>query len=164
MKKPPIYLWLLILFLTLLVSVVSTTLLFTLGLVLIEFLLYPLALGISALLTGLTAVWLSNKLIHDELQSPVEVVVRWCEGTAVLLSLLLIMGNTNGWLPNPPILVSSGSAAILALVATYSAGSMRKAISADRTSVRRVVAWLICAFLTIPLVIFVASLFGWAGA
>jgi hypothetical protein len=164
MKKTPVYIWLFVLFLTLLVSVFANTLLFSLGLIVIEFLVYPLALGITALLTGLTAVWLSNKLIHDGLQSPVEVVVRWCEGTAVLLSLLLIIGNKSGWLPNPPILVSSGSATILALVATYSAGRLRKEISADRTSVRRIVAWLICAFLTIPLVIFMASLLGLAGA
>ncbi|MBK7896521.1 MAG: hypothetical protein IPJ90_16925 [Anaerolineaceae bacterium] len=164
MKKTPVYIWLVVLFLTLLVSVFANTLLFTLGLILIEFLVYPLALGITALLTGLTAVWLSNKLIHDGLQSPVEVVVKWCEGTAVLLSLLLIMGNQSGWLPNPPILVSGSSATILALVATYSAGHLRKAISADRTPVRRIVAWLIYAFLTIPLVIFMASLLGLAGA
>ena len=77
MKKTPVYFWLLVLFLTLLVSVFANTLLFSLGLILIEFLVYPLALGITALLTGLTAVWLSNKLIHDGLQSPVEAVVLW---------------------------------------------------------------------------------------
>ena len=162
MRKTPFYVWLLIFLLTLLVSVVSATLLFTLGLILIEFLLYPLALGIAALLTGLTAVWLTNRLSNDGLQTPVEGVVKWCEGTAVLLALLLILANALGWLPYPPIFISSGTAVILALVATFSAAQLRQADS--MTPTRRIVTWLIIAFLTIPLVIFVASLFGWAGA
>ena len=164
MKKTPILIWLLIWILTLLVSGFAATLLFALGLILIEFLLYPLALGISALLTGLTAVWLSNKLIHDGLQTPVAAVVRWCEGTAVLLALLLILGNALGWLPNPPIFVSSGAAFILTVVAAYAANHLRQAAPVEQPSTRRIAAWLIIAFLAIPLVIFVASLFGWAGA
>jgi len=164
MKKTLVYIWLLIFLLTLLVSVVSATLLFTLGLILIEFLLYPLALGITALLVGLTAVWLSNRLVKDNLQTPVEAVVVRCEGTAVLLSLILILGNAMGWLPNPPILVSSGSAVILSLVAVYFAAQLRGVVPAEQISGRRIVAWLLVAFLAVPLVLFVASLFGWAGA
>ncbi|MBK8903976.1 MAG: hypothetical protein IPM53_22530 [Anaerolineaceae bacterium] len=164
MKNTPAFIRLLILFLTLLVSIVATTLLFTLGLILIEFLLYPLALGISALLTGLTAVWLTNRLSHDNLQTPVAAVVRWCEATAVLLTLLLILGQAADWLPSPPIFVSSGSAIVLALVATYSAGQLRRAAPVEQPSARRIAAWLVIAFLAIPLVLLVASLFGWAGA
>jgi hypothetical protein len=164
MKKTPAYIWLLILFLTLLASVVVNTMLFSLGLILIEFLLYPLALGITALLTGLTAVWLSNRLLNDGLQTPVEPVVLRCEGTAVLLALLLILGNAIGWLPNPPIVVSSGTAVVLALVAAYSAGQLRQATPEAQTPVRRIVTWLVIAFLAVPLVLFVASLFGLAGA
>ena len=148
MQKIPVHIWLIVFGLTLLVSVAATTLLFTLGLVLIEFLLYPLALGIAALLAGLTAVWLSNR----------------CEGTAVLLACLLILANALGWLPFLPIFVSGGTAIILALVATFSAARLRQAAPAAQTPMRRIVTWLIIAFLAIPLVIFVASLFGWAGA
>lgn len=164
MQKLPVYIWLIVLGLTLLVSVVATTLLFTLGLVLIEFLLYPLALGISALLTALTAVWLTNRLSNDALQTPVQSVVRWCEGTAVFLALLLILGNAMGWLSFPVIYVSGSSAIILALVATYTAGQLRQAAPVEQTPKRRIIAWLVIAFLAIPLVLFVASLFGWAGA
>ena len=164
MQKLPVHIWLIVFGLTLLVSVVATTFLFTLGLVLIEFLLYPLALGIVALLVGLTAVWLSNRLSHDNLQTPVAAVVRWCEGTAVLLALLLILANTMGWLPFPVIYVSSGSAIILALVATYAATQLRAAALVEQPTTRRIVAWLVIAFLAVPLVLFVASLFGWAGA
>ncbi len=164
MQKIPVHIWLIVFGLTLLVSVAATTLLFTLGLVLIEFLLYPLALGIAALLAGLTAVWLSNRLSSDNLQTPVAAVVRWCEGTAVLLAFLLILANALGWLPFLPIFVSGGTAIILALVATFSAARLRQAAPAAQTPMRRIVTWLIIAFLAIPLVIFVASLFGWAGA
>lgn len=164
MQKIPAHIWLIVLFVTLLVSVVATTFLFTLGLVLVEFLLYPLALGITALLAGLTAVWLTNRLSNDNLQTPVAAVVRWCAGTAVLLALLLILGNALGWLPFPVIYVSSSSAIILALVATYAATQLRTAAPVEQPTTRRIVAWLIIAFLAIPLIIFVASLFGWAGA
>ena len=164
MKNTPVYTWLLILISTLFISLISTSLLFTLGLILIEFLLYPLALGIAALLVGLTAVSLSNKLINDGSQTPVEGVVKWCEATAVLLAILLIVGNALGWLIFPPIFVSSGTAVILALVATFSATQLRQTPSAAQPSTRRIVTWLVIAFLAIPLVIFVASLFGWAGA
>ncbi len=164
MQKTAIHIWLIILGLTLLVSVIAATMLFTLGLILIEFLLYPLALGITALLTGLTAVWLSNKLIHEGFQTPVAAVVRWCEGTAVFLALLLILGNALNWLSFPVIYVSGSSAIILALVATYSAAQLRQAVPAEQTPKRRIIAWLVIAFLAIPLVLFVASLIGWAGA
>jgi hypothetical protein len=164
MQKIPVHIWLIVLFVTLLVSVVATTFLFTLGLVLIEFLLYPLALGISALLTGLTAVWLTNRFSRDDFQTPVAAVVRWCEGTAVLLALLLILANALGWLPFPVIYVSSSSAIILALVATYAAAQLRQAAPVEQPATRHIVAWLVIAFLAVPLVLFVASLFGWAGA
>jgi small-conductance mechanosensitive channel len=164
MKKTPVYIWLLILFLTWLVSLVTTTLLFTLGLVLIEFLLYPLALGVSALLTGLTAVWLGNKLIHDGLQTPVEAVVKWCEGTAVLLSLILIASKVLNLGYVRPIVISSLAAAILALTAVYSVRQHRSALPKERSMTRQAVTWLIVALLAIPLVIFLASIFGWAGA
>ncbi len=164
MQKPPVHIWLLILGLTLIVNIISATLLFTFGLILIEFLLYPLALAITALLSGLTAVWLSNKLINDNFQTPVEAVIKRCIGTAVFLSLLLILANAMGWLVYPVIFVSSSSAAILALVAAYAASQLRETAPVEQPPMRRIAAWLVIAFLAIPLVIFVASLFGWAGA
>jgi len=163
MKQSSTLSWVLVLVLTLLVSLVLTTLLFTLGLILIEFLLYPLALGISALVTGLTAVWSSNRLVRDGQQALLTAVVQRSEGTAVLLALLLIVAAALDWLALPPIIISSAAALILAGVATYAAHQHRGA-EPEKIPTRRVVTWLLAAFLAIPLVIFLASLFGWAGA
>ncbi|MAT98527.1 MAG: hypothetical protein CL608_15400 [Anaerolineaceae bacterium] len=164
MQKIPVHIWLIVLGLTLIVSTVTTTLLFTLGLILIEFLLYPLALTIAALLTGLTAVWLTNRLSQDNLQTPTAAVVRWCEATAVSLSLLLILVNALGRLPFPVIYVSSITAIILSLVATYAAAQLRTAAPVEQPTTRRIVAWLVIAFLAVPLIFIVAARFGWAGA
>lgn len=164
MKRRNFTLWPLVWLLSQFVSLVSVTLLFSLGLILIEFLLYPLALAIAALLTGLTAVYASNRLIRDGWQTPVQAVVRWCEGTAVILSILLIMGNMSGSLPTPPIVVSSISAVILAVVATVSAHQLRQMPLPNPQRPRRVLVWLLLALLALPVVIFLASLFGWAGA
>jgi hypothetical protein len=81
-EKTPSLIWLLVWLLTQGISLISVTLLFTLGLILIEFLLYPLALCIVALLAGLTAVLASNLLVRDGLQTPVEAIVVRCEATA----------------------------------------------------------------------------------
>lgn len=164
MRKTPVYIWLLILLLTLLVSVISATLLFTLGLILIEFLLYPLALGISALLTGLTAVLLSNWLYKDNQQTPLKPVIIRCEGTAVLLVILLEVGLWLKLLAAPPIIFSSAVALILTLVATYSAAQLRQESRARPQPARRIIIWLLLAAAAVPVTIFIASLFGWAGA
>ena len=164
MKKSPILIWLFVWFLTQVVSLISVTLLFTLGLILIEFLLYPLALGVTALLTGLTAVWAANWLVKDGLRTPVEAVVVRCEKTAIGLSLILIAGYAIGSLPAPPIIASSITAIILAIVAVYSARQLRQPPVTAPHQTRRIVVWLLVAFIAIPGVIFLASLFGWAGA
>jgi hypothetical protein len=164
MQKPSLLIWLLVWILTLVISLVSVTLLFTLGLILIEFLLYPLALGVSALLVSLTAVWTSNQLVRDDLQTPVKAVVVRCEGAAVLLALILIIGYAGDWLPSPPIVVSSIAATILAIIATYSARQLRQPPITDPYQTRRIVIWLIVALAAVPIVIWLASLFGWAGA
>jgi len=69
-----------------------------------------------------------------------------------------------GWLSFPVIYTSSSSAIILTLAAAYSAGHLRQSCPVEQPSTRRIVACLVIAFLAIPLVLLVASLFGWAGA
>lgn len=81
----------------------------------------------------------------------------------MLLSFFLIVAAVLDWLVVRPIIISSAAALILAGAATYVAHQHRGA-EPEKIPTGRVVAWLIAAFLAIPLVIFVASLFGWAGA
>jgi hypothetical protein len=162
MQRTPFYTWLLVWLPTQIASLTATTLLFTLGLILIEFLLYPLALGISALLAGLTAVWASNRLVHDGLQASAEAVVLRCEAAAAVLSLILIAVSASGRTAGPVVFASSVSAVVLAVVATY--GAITQRFAAQGNQRRRILLWLLLALMAIPVVIFVAAQLGWAGA
>jgi hypothetical protein len=162
MQRTPFFTWLLVWLPTQIVSLAAATLLFTLGLILIEFLLYPLALGISALLAGLTAVWASNRVVHDGLQATAEAVVLRCEAAAIVLSLILIAASASGRAAAPPILASSAAAVVLAIMATY--GAITQRFPAQANQRRRILLWLLLALIAIPAVIFFAAQFGWAGA
>jgi hypothetical protein len=80
--------WIIIVLLTAVVSFISHLFLFSLRLILIEFLLYPLALAVAALFTALAAVFFSNLLLGKEEHTPARPVVLACEGTAVALTIL----------------------------------------------------------------------------
>jgi hypothetical protein len=164
MAKTPFTIWLLVWLATEIVSLAACLFLFTLGLILIEYLLYPLALGITSLLAGLTAVWASNLLIRDGLQALIEPVIWRCEITAVVLSIILIGIAAAGLSVVPPIFVAISAATILAVVATFAASRLRKPPVEDPRRKWRALLWLLIALIAIPLVIFIASLFGWVGA
>lgn len=164
MSKVPWSTWIMVWLPAQLVSLVTCIFLFSLGLILIEFLVYPLALGIAALLVGLTAVWMSNRLIHDNLRTPVNAVVGRCELAAIILSLLLIVTRVASRPIARPIVAISVVSFILAIVATAAAILLRRVPEGDPHLRRRVILWLILAFVSIPLVIYIASLFGLAGA
>jgi hypothetical protein len=162
MQRTSFFTWLLVWLPTQIVSLAAATFLFTLGLILIEFLLYPLALGISALLAGVTAVWASDRVVRDGLQASAEAVVLRCEAAAAVLSLILIAVSASGRAAGPVILASSASAVVLAVVATY--GAITQRVPAQGSQRRRILLWLLLAVIAIPMVIFIAAQFGWAGA
>ena len=164
MKSHSIVTWLIVWLATLLVSLFSLTFLFSLGLILIEYLVFPLALGIGALLAGLTAAGFSNLLVRDDLYTPVEVVVKRCEGMALALVLILIAAAVFGVLRGPFIVTVVLVAIILSVVATFSALKIRLPGKPDGRRWRKVILWLLIAAAAIPVVIYLASLFGWAGA
>jgi hypothetical protein len=150
--------------LTVIVSLVSSTFLFIFGLILLEFLLYPMALGIVALFAALTASWSSNWLVLDEQHTPPRPVVMACEGLAVVLAVLLIILWSAGTLDVPPIFVSTPTALLLAATAFVVAKSNRSSQPAAAHEKRQTLVWLVVSILAVPLIIFIASLFGWAGA
>jgi hypothetical protein len=164
MSKSTTFAWSLVGILTLIVSLVSSLFLFSLGLILIEFLLYPLALGVVALLTAATAVMLSNRLAADGQHSPAKPVVLVNEGVAVILTILLIVVNLTGALDGPVIFIVIPAAVILTITAFMAARRYRSIQSPASGERRQILIWIGLALLAIPLVIFVASLFGWAGA
>lgn len=150
--------------LTLIVSLVSSAFLFVLGLILIEFLLYPMALCISALFTGLTAAWLNNWLIADGRHTAPRPVVIACEVVAVVLAALLIILSAAGSLNFPTIFLSSSAALLLAATAFVAARRYRTMQPAEPHEGWQAVIWIILALVAVPLIIFIADLFGWAGA
>lgn len=149
---------------TLAVSLVVSTFLFVLGLILADFILYPMALCISALFTAVTAVALNNLLFHDERHTALRPVVIVCEATAVILAAVLIIITAVGAINVPVILPSGAAALILALTAIIAARHYRAAEPAASNEKLQAVTWIALALAAIPLIIFIASIFGLAGA
>jgi hypothetical protein len=164
MTKSYTFKWSLVGLFTLIVSLATITFLFAFGLILIEFLLYPMALAIAALFTALTATWASNWLIKDEQHTPPQPVVLACEGLAAMLAVLLIALWTVGALNMPPIFVSTPAALILAATALVTTKSYRTVQPATAHEKRQSLIWIAVSILAVPLIIYIASLFGWAGA
>jgi len=164
MPKSQTFKWTLVGLLTVVVSLVSSTFLFAFGLILLEFLLYPMALGIVALFAALTASWSSNWLIADEQHTPPRPVVIACEGLALVLVVLLIILWSAGALDVPPIFVSTPAALLLAATALVTTKSNRSSQPAAAHEKRQTLIWIAFSILAVPLIIFIASLFGWAGA
>lgn len=156
--------WIIVIVLTLLVSFASHFLLFSLGLILIEFLLYPLALSIAALFTALAATFSSNLFLGREQHTPPRPVVVACEGTAVVLTILLIILSATNSLNVPEIFIIMPSTLLLTITALVAVKRYRSSQPAALDERKQVVWWIGIAIVAIPLVIFIASLFGWAGA
>jgi hypothetical protein len=164
MIKSQAFSWSIVGLLTVIVSLVSTTFLFTFGLILIEFLLYPMALGIAALFTALTASWSSNWLMADEHHTLPQPVVFACVGLAAVLAVLLIILAAAGALNIPAIFVSTPAALLLSATALVMTKSNRTAQPATVHEKRQSLIWIAVSIVAVPLIIFIASLFGWAGA
>ena len=156
--------WILVIVLTFLVSFASHFLLFSLGLILIEFLLYPLALGISALVTALTATFLGNFLLSNEQHTPPRPVVMACEGIAAVLAILLIILNAANLTNWPPIFIIIPTTLLLSTTALIAVKRHRSDQPAAANERKQVFLWIVIAIIAIPLVVFVASLLGWASA
>lgn len=156
--------WSIVGLLTVIVSLASSTFLFAFGLILIEFLLFPMALGIAALFTALTASWSSNWLIADGQHTPPQPVVVACEGLAAALAVLLIILWAAGALNVAPIYVSTPAALLLAATALVMGKSNRSPQPATGREKRQSLVWIAVSILAVPLIIYIASLFGWAGA
>jgi hypothetical protein len=156
--------WFLIWVCTELLLVVVITLLFALGLILIEFLLYPLALGIGGLLAALLASWLANRLIDDGRYSAPLAITAVTLLLALIWSMALILIDVGRIINLPPIFYSVSAATVLAISATVTSNRLRRVQEPRPAETRRLLRWLLLSLLAIPLVIYLASLVGWAGA
>lgn len=164
MRGYPVYLIFLLWLPVQIVSLVVGTFLFAFGLILLPFIVYLMAMGVSAIFTAVTAVLASNLLLKDNMKAALGDVLLRSELTALVLALILIAIYYSGFNFTPPIWSSIIPAIILALAATYASLSCRVSRDAQPHQIRNALFWLLAAFLSIPLTIFIASLFGWAGA
>ncbi len=156
--------WLLVFLLTLLVGLGTVTFLFVFGLILVEFLLIPVALLITGLLTALVAVYASNKFVRDRLRSPAGEVVRRTEWTAATLALILVLAYTLNLVPGPAIIMSSLAGFVLAVSSVFFASRFRLPPDSLLPEGRKILVWLLVAVMALPVVILIASWFGLAGA
>ncbi len=164
MREIPGTHWVLIWLPVQIVSLVMTTFLFTFGLILVPFVVYLLALGVTAIFVSLTAVLAGNLLIKDDLRSSMGGVLLHTEIAALILAMILIVMYYAGINLTPAIWSSILPAVILAVIATYAAITLRVPSEQQPHQIRRALLWTVVALVSVPVTIAIASLFGWAGA
>src|SRR5215204_3346122 len=99
-----------------------------LGLIAHEYLIYPMALGLSALFASIAASWISNLLSSDGTRSRLLRVVGLTEGAAVALGAIVLLVLTfRESLLGPVATIGIVSCLILGVAATVAAGRSRTA-------------------------------------
>jgi len=156
--------WFLVFMIGMLISIVSITMLFSIELILNNYLVIPLALGITGLFSALGTVYSGNRLVGDGLRTPYGAIVRYNELTAVVLVVILILVYSLELFRGPPIIISSSAGLVLGISSVYFASRLRLPPDSVPKERSQVILWLVIAFLSLPLVILIASFFGLAGA
>jgi hypothetical protein len=146
-------------------SMVGLFLVLPLGLVVAEWVIFPLGLAIAALLAALSAGWAGTLLAKDQTQTQLGPVIRLTETVAIGLALIFLL---IAWLGMAsfgpliiPILIFSLILALCAGAATWRFRGQKQAI---RSEVKLTMMLLGLAVVSVPGVIFIASLFGLTGA
>ncbi len=146
-------------------SVLGLILLLPLGLIVSEWLIFPLALVIAALLAALGAGWAGTYLARDQTQTSLLPVIGITEvagiGVALVFLLLVKLGMASFGPLIVPIVIFS---LILTLTATITTWRFRGPKQNTRGEVKLTVTLLVLAVVSVPAVVFLASLFGLAGA
>jgi hypothetical protein len=156
--------WLGILVAALVISITSLFLLLPLGLIVVEFINFPLALGVTALLAAIVASWAGNFLARDQTRTNILRVVGVTEIVAAVITLVFLIGSIRDALLGPLIYIGLISALVLALSATAATSFFRITAQDSKGEIRLTLGLLALAIISIPLVIGLASLFGLTGA
>jgi hypothetical protein len=146
-------------------SIISLFPVLLLGLVVVEWVIFPLGLVIAGLLAALSAGWAGTLLARDQTQTQLWPVIWITEvaaiGTALIFLLLVRLGAASFGPLIIPILIFSLILALCAGVATW---RFRSAKQETKSEVKLTVGLLVLAVVSVPAVIFIASLFGLTGA
>jgi hypothetical protein len=145
-------------------SAVGIFLVLPLGLIASEFVIYPLALFVAALLASVGAGWAANFLSPDDTRTRLLHVAGATVGLAAIIAVVLLAIETfRVALLGPVIYIGVFSALVLALAASVAAWYFRTQEKGSRDGL--ITFGLIAlAVLIVPVVIFLASLAGLIGA
>ncbi len=150
--------------LALVISLVALVLLLPLGLIAVERISFPLALGVAALLTAVVASWAGNFLAGDQTRTQILKVVGVTELVAAVIVLVVLLSPASAALFGPLIYIGLLSALLLAVGATVATAVFRTTNQQPTHERRLTLVLLILAILSVPVVIAIASLFGLTGA
>jgi hypothetical protein len=146
-------------------SIIGLILVLPLGLIVAEWIIFPLALAIAALLAALGASWTGTFLTQDQTETRLLPVIEVTEivgiGMALIFLLMVRLGVTGfGPLIVPAVIFSL----ILTLSASAATWQFRSPKQGTGSEVKLTVMLLVLAVVSVPSVVFLASLFGLAGA
>lgn len=146
-------------------SIIGLFLVLPLGLIVVEWLIFPLALAVAALLAALSAGWAGTFLARDQTQTRLLPVIGVTEVVAVGTALIFLMMVRLGAANFGPLIIP---AVIFSLILTLTAGAatwrLRAPKQAAGSQVKLTLILLGLALVSVPGVVFLASLLGLAGA
>jgi hypothetical protein len=146
-------------------SAIGLVLVLPLGLIVIEWLILPLALVIAGLLAALSAGWAGIFLARDQSQTRLWPVIGLTEAMAVGVALCFLSLVRWGVADFGPLIVPAIIfSLVLTLTATLATWRFRRSKQSLSSEIKLTVTLLALAVVSVPAVIFLASLFGLAGA
>jgi hypothetical protein len=147
------------------IGFVGLLVLMSLGLIVSELVITPLALLVAGVFVALAAGWTGTLLATDGTRTQLGAVVARTEVTAAVLAiaLLALMGLQITIFGRLIYLIVACSV-LLALGASIETGRNRDATQSRHHDVRLTLTLLAAAVVAVPLVIWVASVFGLTGA
>jgi hypothetical protein len=145
-------------------SIIGLFLVLPLGLIVVEWLIFPLALAVAGLLAALSAGWAGTFLARDQTQTRLLPVIGITEIVAIAVALIFIAMVRLGAANFGPLIIP---AMIFSLILTLTAGAatwrLRDPKQAPGSQVKLTVTLLLLAVISVPGVVFLASLLGLAG-
>ena len=146
-------------------SSIGLFLILPLGLIVMEFISFPMALGFAALLAESSASWAGTRLATDQTQTRLLAGVGVAEITAVAIVLLFLTNaSLRERIQGPWIGIGALCSFMLAFSASMATWHFRESRQGARGQGRLALILLGLAVLLVPIVIWVASRFGLTGA
>lgn len=136
-----------------------------LGLVVVEWVVFPLALAVGALLAALAAGWVGTWLAGNGTRTRLAPVVAITEAVGLGLALI-VLGSAALWtvLFGPVIGIAGVASLVLAIAAGTATGVWRRPATAPHGDRAATLILILLAIVGAPIVVFLASLAGLTGA